>query len=336
VAVGSVYFVPALLGGVGLLRGAAWGRWLIIALSMLLLLAIPVGTLLGGFGLWALLGRKGAAPAQGSAPTFGSGPASAGAPVISLGPGIMPPPPGAERDRVMGLLAVMGFVGAGFVIALNAGFRAHEQPVPGPLAKACYPAGLVLVAVLVFVVVKRPFAGWGAGLPPLNPIRLRRYRAEMRRQREAFETARALRVATLSADPALRPYAERIAAGEAWSDQQIAYDRDSDALATCRHLAPIEHGMRRAGLDVRLAVPPQARARCRIDEAGLWAAYPPGGLLTYAERYLGGRAAEDDPEAYLMCQACKATIDVAHPELVRDGTPWFPAPPAAAPEMTGG
>lgn len=49
------YFAPAFIGGVGLLRGAAWARWVIGALSLLILLMFPVGTALGGLGLWALL-----------------------------------------------------------------------------------------------------------------------------------------------------------------------------------------------------------------------------------------------------------------------------------------
>jgi hypothetical protein len=58
-AMGVLFFLPGLIGGLGLLRGKAWARAIIIILSILILLLFPVGTALGGFGLWVLLGREG-------------------------------------------------------------------------------------------------------------------------------------------------------------------------------------------------------------------------------------------------------------------------------------
>lgn len=54
-------FVPQLIGGIGLVRGHRWARIVILLLSALLLLVFPIGTLLGGFGFWALLGDRAAA-----------------------------------------------------------------------------------------------------------------------------------------------------------------------------------------------------------------------------------------------------------------------------------
>ncbi|HEX5005776.1 MAG TPA: hypothetical protein VFV70_01610 [Hyphomonadaceae bacterium] len=49
------YFGPSLVGGIGLLRGQAWARWLIWVQASLLILLIPVGTLLAGYGVWVML-----------------------------------------------------------------------------------------------------------------------------------------------------------------------------------------------------------------------------------------------------------------------------------------
>src|SRR5882724_9847645 len=50
--------IPGLIGGIGLLRLQPWARILIIMLSGLELLSFPIGTVLGGFGLWVLLNRQ--------------------------------------------------------------------------------------------------------------------------------------------------------------------------------------------------------------------------------------------------------------------------------------
>lgn len=50
-----VYFLPMLIGGIGILSRLPWARAMIWMVSALLALAVPFGTLLAGFGLWALL-----------------------------------------------------------------------------------------------------------------------------------------------------------------------------------------------------------------------------------------------------------------------------------------
>jgi hypothetical protein len=47
--------VPAVIGGVGLLKFREWARILLIVMSALNLINIPFGTALGIYGLWTLL-----------------------------------------------------------------------------------------------------------------------------------------------------------------------------------------------------------------------------------------------------------------------------------------
>lgn len=49
------YFGPSLVGGIGLLRGQPWARALIWVQASLLILLIPVGTALAGYGVWVML-----------------------------------------------------------------------------------------------------------------------------------------------------------------------------------------------------------------------------------------------------------------------------------------
>ncbi len=50
-----VYFAPMFAGGLGLLMRKPWARAVLWAEAALLALAIPVGTLLAGYSLWALI-----------------------------------------------------------------------------------------------------------------------------------------------------------------------------------------------------------------------------------------------------------------------------------------
>lgn len=56
-----VLSVPSLIAGVGLLSFRPWARILTIVLSVLELLHVPFGTILGFYGLWVLFSREGAA-----------------------------------------------------------------------------------------------------------------------------------------------------------------------------------------------------------------------------------------------------------------------------------
>jgi hypothetical protein len=57
-----VYFIPSFAGGLGLLRGIYWARGLLWIEAAFLALLVPVGTVLSGLTLWALLPRKGERP----------------------------------------------------------------------------------------------------------------------------------------------------------------------------------------------------------------------------------------------------------------------------------
>jgi hypothetical protein len=50
----ALFSVPALIGGIGLLKFREWARILVIVVSALNLLNIPFGTALGIYGLWVL------------------------------------------------------------------------------------------------------------------------------------------------------------------------------------------------------------------------------------------------------------------------------------------
>ena len=62
--------VPGIIAGVGLLKRRPWARIITIVLSVLNLINIPFGTLLGIYGLWVLLSRN-------TAPLFGVTPVAA-------------------------------------------------------------------------------------------------------------------------------------------------------------------------------------------------------------------------------------------------------------------
>lgn len=59
--IGTILFVvigglslPGLIGGIGLVKLAAWSRIFMIVISALDLLSVPIGTALGIYGLWVL------------------------------------------------------------------------------------------------------------------------------------------------------------------------------------------------------------------------------------------------------------------------------------------
>jgi hypothetical protein len=50
--------VPEVIGGVGLLRRRNWARILVLIISVLDLINIPVGTVIGVYSLWVLLNDR--------------------------------------------------------------------------------------------------------------------------------------------------------------------------------------------------------------------------------------------------------------------------------------
>jgi hypothetical protein len=53
-----IFLLPALVGGFGLLFRRPWGRIVGAIVSAMLLLLFPVGTAVGIFGLWVLIGSR--------------------------------------------------------------------------------------------------------------------------------------------------------------------------------------------------------------------------------------------------------------------------------------
>jgi hypothetical protein len=311
--------LPSLVGGLGLLRRRAWARWVIAAVSVPYLFALPVGTALGVFSLWALFGS--------GAPTR----QPAGGAAVADRPSLL------RRDQVNLLLVIAG-TGAAIAIALNIGFKVHSHstsadfPVIGPNGVPV-PIDHPLVSIYRtlsaptggphlwtgYVLLAIALGGLAALLSAKAPAMARAYNRAQIRRRQVAEFARknAGRIAALRADPARGAYAARVASGESWSDEQIDYDRDAAAVTTCVHLQPVEAAMRRAGVLVRLIRPLQVDARCRIDEAALNAT----GLLTPPATYWGyyesGRSYEDNPTSRFDCKLCpSARIWVVHPKAL--------------------
>ena len=239
---GVPVLMPELVGGIGLLLLKPWARIVMIVVSAVYLIAFPYGTPVGAFGLGVLLSSKGRL-------AFGERAAAATSEALRR-----------PRSATTGLLLTMGALAAGFFIVLWIGFSLDDRPAPAPFA------GRLPVAVAII-------AGFAAvvGLVPVvrRAAAVRDRRRSARRTHAAYQRDRAARIAMLAADPVRHTYALRMEKGEAWSDEQIAYDEDRRRLATCMHLQPIERSMREAGIEVRLTGPSAIRANCRIDRAGL-------------------------------------------------------------------
>ena len=57
----TLYSLPELIAGIGLLRFRAWARVLMIVLSLVGIAEFPIGTGLSVYGLWVLLSQDGTA-----------------------------------------------------------------------------------------------------------------------------------------------------------------------------------------------------------------------------------------------------------------------------------
>ena len=65
--------LPALIGGIGLLRMRNWSRIFMIVISILHLLSFPIGTALGVYGIWVLFqdeARRLLEPGMSGTPSF--------------------------------------------------------------------------------------------------------------------------------------------------------------------------------------------------------------------------------------------------------------------------
>ena len=310
--VATFYLVPGLVGGIGLLDGRSWARVVLIILSALILLAIPVGTIFGAFGLWVLLGSEANRVFSGVAQPV---PAPASLPAA-------PWPP-----RYNGVLLCMAAVASGFVVLLGTGSRLTGQPDP-----AMIPAGLYYGAILVLIGTTVLGVKWLASQPQpvmpdldwLNPFHRRRLALlGPRHQHE-----RLCRRARLAANPATRKYVSLIEHGESWSDEQIAYNEDRNTLVTCVHVQPIERAMRAGDIQIKRLHGMDVRANCRIDHVELRRRFALPDTVHYTEGVIDQRSYEDPPSAWIVCMTCRSIIDAVHRDVATPGTPVFP-PPAA-------
>jgi hypothetical protein len=248
-----------------------------------------------------------------------------------LAPPMWPPPPPASRPRstnsdssAAGLLGVMAVVAAGLFLALKLGFVLHSDPQPWPISST--PVTFVAAVVFATGMVSAGFLAAHAGR---RASERRRLRDDAERTRSAAAVARSSRVANLAANPATAKYARLVERGENWSDEDIAYAEDAQAVATCEHLLPIERTMRAAGVAVRPLTRLQVNAKCRIDMAALQSQFDAGPPVRYAEFYAADRRENDNPTAFLICDAHRSIIHTLHPnEAGATGLPLFPSQPA--------
>jgi hypothetical protein len=54
----TIFSIPSIVAGIGLLNRRNWARILTIVLSVLLLVKFPIGTAIGVYGLWVLLANE--------------------------------------------------------------------------------------------------------------------------------------------------------------------------------------------------------------------------------------------------------------------------------------
>lgn len=217
------------------------------------------------------------------------------------------------------LVVVMAAVGAGFVVVIDLGFHLHRQPPPPGFDLMLSPALVVLAAGLG--VVAGQIRTWRGGRSRLTRGDRRRLRA----QRLAFEADRRRRIAELAADPVRARYAALVEAGQAWSDEQIAYDLDKGARATCAHLQGLEGALRDAGVAVKREAQGRVTARCVIDADRLKMRLPLPDCAAFTEGSMGGRTYEDGLFAMVRCGACESRVDVTHRREAGPSLPVFPA-----------
>lgn len=297
--IGQVFFLvsafvlmPGFVAGLGLLFRKKWATPLTIILSMLLLVLIPVGTLLGGYGLWALLSKDPASahPPHPERPQHREQP-------YAPAPAQAQPPLAGQAGL---LLAIVG-VGASFVVVLNIGFLLAKQKAPVELSSIFVAASIVLLLVIVATVMMlRGRRGGGNG----NRNGTRRDNREI-----ALPIAHA--VATESRQAARLP--------ANWADQNI------DGLVTCVHLQSVEQAMRIAGVAVRADYQQNAKANCRINLPEISRQFGGAIAAMYEERHEIDRSYLDPKTALFWCATCQSRLSVVHEEAMTPQTPWFPA-----------
>lgn len=296
------WLFPAAIGGAGLLRGRRWARVPIAIVSVVILPGFPLGTILGGFGLWALLRYP--------FPTE-DGAEAAASPSASFWT------PGPVGD----LLLMMAGVGAAFIVLLWAGFALSGDAMPVPIEQAHGTALAVLCVTIAYGI-------WRILPGPRAQAARQRYdrgtRAELLARQAAWQKQKREMLAHIANDPLRAAYAARIEAGESWTLAQIDYDLDPHASTTCAHLAPIERAMRMAGVLVKLHYGNTISADCVVEEPAArerFAVEPPVGFGYLPQ---SGRDYEDPPSVAFTCSEHRARIYVMDPQAAPPGALRFP------------
>jgi len=201
-------------------------------------------------------------------------------------------------------------VAASFVLVLGLGVWIERGGHKIPDAAGWIGGlGIAAIAILTYCLF--------AGISPLKEIRWQLDGIMMRLPRPV-------------ANPQRLPVKQR-------SAEEIVYDANPTAVASCVHLQPIERAMRMAGVDVHIYQASEnlvmVKAACRINEAELKRVFALSESIYYAERYQPERSQWDNPRADIFCADClkiegaRSDINVLHGDECRDDTPWFPSPP---------
>ena len=305
-ALACFWFLPATLGGWGILAGKRWGRWLIWSLSALMLPIIPVGTVLGGVGVFVLFSDRAE-----TTDDFGQAMTS----VKASGRRYVE----VALAALAALAILAGMIGIGYLFRDQIETFHPNKALIEPIV-----IGVIVIIALGYGALGR----WGGAIKRLSP-QASRLRHEGQKRAEANVAAHEQRLAQLSSDPVRAKYVSLMRRGEFWSDEQIAYDLDPDRAATCQHLAPIEVSMRRAGLKVRWLMAGHVSVDCQVNEAALWSELKPALEVHYAADLFpgGGRGSEEFPNSALQCAACNSAIHTLHERESKPTTPWFPRKP---------
>lgn len=244
-ALAAVYFLPGFLGGWGLFHYRGWARVLVIIESVLYLPLVPLGTVLGGYGLWVLLKPE-------SALLFGRGESS---PLISH-----PWIPDSLRSqhnaatRRSGVLFAGAVVGSGFIVMIGTGYRLSGD-AGSPISPTLYYGAIAVLAGAIVIVVREIQAG--------------RWPVRSRRVVEGSAQGLELHYSRQPIDEAPSP---------------VASAHDQAGLGTCPHLQPIEQAMLNEGILIGVITQRQVRAYCIIDQPVLRQRFQLSGPLDYFEQ----------------------------------------------------
>lgn len=190
--------------------------------------------------------------------------------------------------RIIGLLIAGAIVAAGYVVVIHGGFLVFGGQSPAPLG-ALFPYAIVVLLLAAALLV-----WWLRSHPSIvRPLPRR-----------------------------ITPHQAAIAA-QSRSERQL-YESDSQRVATCQHLQPIERAMRRDGVGVRLYHGPVVGARCRVDETELVRRFGISAPVVWMPHVPGDRFG-DPGTAIIRCAEHASLIEVVPATEGGAGIPLWPA-----------